>query len=78
MITSGTFPHGQGHETPFAQIVSDVIGAPRDSITVSYGDTSQTRLGDLYRGQQVGLPGRDGSTNVRKQNQGEDGTRCGK
>ncbi|HYB05044.1 MAG TPA: xanthine dehydrogenase family protein molybdopterin-binding subunit, partial [Nitrososphaerales archaeon] len=27
MVISGTFPHGQGHETPFAQIVADAIGA---------------------------------------------------
>ncbi|HXQ92712.1 MAG TPA: xanthine dehydrogenase family protein molybdopterin-binding subunit [Nitrososphaerales archaeon] len=50
MITTGTFPHGQGHETPFAQIVADVIGAPRDSISVSYGDTSQLAWGTFTAG----------------------------
>ncbi len=50
MVNSGTFPHGQGHETPFAQIVADTIGAPRESISVSYGDTSQLAFGTFTAG----------------------------
>jgi len=50
MITCGTFPHGQGHETPFAQIVADVLGAPRDDISTSYGDTSQLAWGTFTAG----------------------------
>lgn len=40
VITAGTNPHGQGHSTPFAQIVSDELGIGIDDITVQYGDTS--------------------------------------
>jgi aerobic carbon-monoxide dehydrogenase large subunit len=49
-ITSGTFPHGQGHETPFAQIVSDIIGVAREDISVSYGDTAQLAWGTFTAG----------------------------
>lgn len=50
VVTAGTFPHGQGHETPFAQIVADVIGAPREDIVVNYGDTSQLAWGTFTAG----------------------------
>ena len=50
VVTAGTFPHGQGHETPFAQVVSDVLGVARDSITVNYGDTSQLAWGTFTAG----------------------------
>lgn len=40
VITAGTNPHGQGHSTPFAQIVSDELGVDIKDITVQYGDTS--------------------------------------
>jgi carbon-monoxide dehydrogenase large subunit len=36
----GACPHGQGHETTFAQIVGDALGAPMDRITVLWGDSS--------------------------------------
>lgn len=38
-VVSGTSPHGQGHETPLAQIVADKLGVDIDSIVVTYGDT---------------------------------------
>jgi aerobic carbon-monoxide dehydrogenase large subunit len=37
---TGTSPHGQGHETAFAQIVSSVIGVPMDKIRVLHSDTA--------------------------------------
>jgi carbon-monoxide dehydrogenase large subunit len=38
-VVSGATPNGQGHETPFAQIVADEFGVDIDRITVTYGDT---------------------------------------
>ncbi|MHB1908094.1 MAG: xanthine dehydrogenase family protein molybdopterin-binding subunit [Nitrososphaerales archaeon] len=38
-VISGTSPHGQGHETPLAQIASDILGIDVDEIQVIYGDT---------------------------------------
>jgi carbon-monoxide dehydrogenase large subunit len=36
---TGSSPHGQGHETTFAQIVADHLGVEPDVITVRHGDT---------------------------------------
>jgi carbon-monoxide dehydrogenase large subunit len=36
---TGSSPHGQGHETTFAQIVADELGVHPDAITVRHGDT---------------------------------------
>ncbi|MBV9581290.1 MAG: molybdopterin-dependent oxidoreductase [Chloroflexi bacterium] len=38
-IFIGTHPHGQGHETTFAQIAADTLGLPYDHIEVVHGDT---------------------------------------
>ena len=38
-VLTGSSPHGQGHETTFAQIASDELGIPMDDIEVLYGDT---------------------------------------
>jgi carbon-monoxide dehydrogenase large subunit len=40
IIDSGTIPHGQGHRTSFAQIVSDELGIDVKDIAVRHGDTS--------------------------------------
>ena len=42
---TGTSPHGQGHETTFAQIIADQLGVEFDQITVRHGDTSITPMG---------------------------------
>lgn len=38
-VLTGTSPHGQGHATAWAMIVSDQLGVPVEKITVLYGDT---------------------------------------
>ena len=38
-VLTGSSPHGQGHETTFAQIASDELGIPLEDIEVLYGDT---------------------------------------
>ncbi len=42
---TGTSPHGQGHETTFAQILADQIGVDFDQVVVRHGDTSITPMG---------------------------------
>ncbi|MGH9036853.1 MAG: xanthine dehydrogenase family protein molybdopterin-binding subunit [Acidimicrobiia bacterium] len=37
---TGTVPHGQGHETAFAQIVSATLGVPLEAVKVVHSDTS--------------------------------------
>jgi carbon-monoxide dehydrogenase large subunit len=39
-VLAGTSPHGQGHVTPFKQIVADQLGVPLADITVRFNDTS--------------------------------------
>lgn len=45
VVTTGTQPHGQGHETTFSQIVADKLGVNYDDIIVKYGDTAGTPFG---------------------------------
>jgi aerobic carbon-monoxide dehydrogenase large subunit len=45
VVTTGTMPHGQGHETTFAQIVSDRLGVPYDDVQIKWGDTLGTPFG---------------------------------
>ena len=44
-IVSGLHSHGQGHQTAFAQIVSDWLGVPFESIRMAQGDTDQVSFG---------------------------------
>jgi carbon-monoxide dehydrogenase large subunit len=41
----GTSGHGQGHETTFAQIVSDVLGVDYDDVEIVEGDTDEIQQG---------------------------------
>jgi aerobic carbon-monoxide dehydrogenase large subunit len=48
-VLIGTSPHGQSHETTFAQIVADQLGVGYDEIEVLHGDTAVAPLGmDTY------------------------------
>ena len=38
-VLTGTSPHGQGHQTVWAMLVSSELGIPIDKITVKWGDT---------------------------------------
>jgi carbon-monoxide dehydrogenase large subunit len=38
-VLTGTSPHGQGHVTVWAMLVSDELGIPIEKITVKWGDT---------------------------------------
>jgi len=44
-IVAGTFSHGQGHETTFAQMVSEWLGVPFESIRFVQGDTDKVPFG---------------------------------
>ena len=47
---SGATPYGQGHDTTWKMIVSDVTGVPMDQIDVVHGDTDQVPAGGLTVG----------------------------
>ncbi len=44
-VSIGTGPSGQGHQTTWAQIVSDRLGIPIDKIEVHHGDTRESPIG---------------------------------
>lgn len=44
-VLPGTFNHGQGHETVFAQMASQWLGVPFDQVRVIQGDTDAVSFG---------------------------------
>jgi carbon-monoxide dehydrogenase large subunit len=44
-VFTGSHSHGQGHETTFAQLVSDRFGVPLDMVDIVHGDTRQVPFG---------------------------------
>jgi aerobic carbon-monoxide dehydrogenase large subunit len=44
-VVAGTFSHGQGHATTYAQMVSEWLGVPFESIRFVQGDTNQVSFG---------------------------------
>ena len=44
-VFTGSHSHGQGHETVYAQIVSEHLGVPIESVEVVHGDTSVVPFG---------------------------------
>lgn len=45
-LTTGTLDYGQGHATPFAQVLSAELGVPFDRITLEQGDSDLVRFGN--------------------------------
>jgi carbon-monoxide dehydrogenase large subunit len=45
ILKTGSFSHGQGHETTFAQVVAEHLGLPVERVTVIKGDTAQVARG---------------------------------
>jgi aerobic carbon-monoxide dehydrogenase large subunit len=44
-VVIGTQPAGQGHETSFAQVISDLIQVPAESVRIILGDTDVVKVG---------------------------------
>ena len=48
-VVTGTSPHGQSHETTWAQIAAETLGVSVDDVEVLHGDTAVSQLGmDTY------------------------------
>jgi len=45
VLRTGSFSHGQGHETTFAMVVAERLGLPLESVTVVLGDTDEVARG---------------------------------
>jgi carbon-monoxide dehydrogenase large subunit len=44
-VVVGTYSHGQGHETAYAQILSEALGLDFESIRITQGDTAHVKFG---------------------------------
>ncbi len=56
-VLTGSHSHGQGHETTFAQLVSERLGIPFDSISIVHGDTDKVQFGMGTYGSRSGAVG---------------------
>jgi carbon-monoxide dehydrogenase large subunit len=56
-ILTGSHSHGQGHETTFAQLVSERFGLPVDNVQVIHGDTDKVQFGMGTYGSRSGAVG---------------------
>jgi len=57
-VVTGTSPHGQSHETTWAQIVADQLGVDVDVVEVLHGDTAVSQLGmDTYGSRSLAVGG---------------------
>jgi carbon-monoxide dehydrogenase large subunit len=56
-ILTGCHQHGQGHETTFAQVVSERLGIPIDNVSVVHGDTDKVQFGMGTYGSRSGAVG---------------------
>ena len=56
-VLTGSHSHGQGHETTFAQLVSDRLGIPIENVSVIHGDTDKVQFGMGTYGSRSGAVG---------------------
>ena len=56
-VLTGSHSHGQGHETTFAQLVSDRLGIPLDQVSIVHGDTDKVQFGMGTYGSRSGAVG---------------------
>jgi aerobic carbon-monoxide dehydrogenase large subunit len=56
-VLTGSHSHGQGHETTFAQLVSDRLSIPIDNVSVIHGDTDKVQFGMGTYGSRSGAVG---------------------
>jgi aerobic carbon-monoxide dehydrogenase large subunit len=56
-ILTGSHSHGQGHETTFAQLVSDRLGVDINNVSVVHGDTDKVQMGMGTYGSRSGAVG---------------------
>ncbi len=56
-ILTGSHSHGQGHETTFAQLVSDRLGIDINTVAIVHGDTDKVQFGMGTYGSRSGAVG---------------------
>jgi len=63
-VLTGTHAHGQGHETTFAQLVSERLGIPFENVSVVHGDTDKVQFGMGTYGSRSGAVGMSAVANA--------------
>jgi carbon-monoxide dehydrogenase large subunit len=56
-VLTGSHSHGQGHETTFAQLVSERLGVPIETVSIVHGDTDKVQFGMGTYGSRSGAVG---------------------
>jgi len=56
-VLTGSHSHGQGHETTFAQLVSERLGIPIENVSIIHGDTDKVQFGMGTYGSRSGAVG---------------------
>ena len=56
-ILTGSHSHGQGHETTFAQLVTERFGIPGANVNIVHGDTDKVQMGMGTYGSRSGAVG---------------------
>jgi carbon-monoxide dehydrogenase large subunit len=56
-VLTGSHSHGQGHETTFAQLVSERFGVGIDTVSIVHGDTDKVQMGMGTYGSRSGAVG---------------------
>src|SRR5215813_728917 len=56
-VLTGCHSHGQGHETTFAQLVTERLGIPIENVAIVHGDTDKVQFGMGTYGSRSGAVG---------------------
>ena len=78
IVRTGSFSHGQGHETTFAMIASERLGLPIEKIDVVKGDTDAVAQGTgTYGSKSTQIGGAAAQRSLRGRRQAGEGARRG-
>ena len=70
-VLTGSHSHGQGHETTFAQLVSERLGVPIENISIVHGDTDKVQFGMGTYGSRSGAVGMSALVEGARQGRGQ-------
>jgi carbon-monoxide dehydrogenase large subunit len=70
-VLTGSHSHGQGHETTFAQLVSERLGVPTSSVSIVHGDTDKVQFGMGTYGSRSGAVGMSRHPEGAREGRGE-------
>src|SRR4029077_832436 len=65
-LITGTLDYGQGHATPFAQVLSSQLGIPFESITLEQGDSDLVHTGNGTGGSRAVTPSKPATQPARR------------